>query len=39
VACLLESEVRQQLWAELRAGGTPQEALAEAGLPAGDAPA
>jgi peptide/nickel transport system ATP-binding protein len=33
VACLLEPEVRRRLWAELRAGRTPEEALAEVGLP------
>ncbi len=31
VACLLESEVRQRLWQELRAGRTPPEALAALG--------
>jgi peptide/nickel transport system ATP-binding protein len=34
VACLLESSVRRRLWAALGAGRTPEEALAEAGLPA-----
>jgi len=34
VACLLESDVRKRLWAELGAGKTPQEALVEVGLPA-----
>jgi hypothetical protein len=34
VACLLEAQVRRRLWAQLRAGRTPEEALAEAGLPA-----
>ena len=34
VACLLDSEERQRLWAQLRAGRTPEEALAEVG-PAG----
>jgi peptide/nickel transport system ATP-binding protein len=34
VACLLSSQVRRRLWAVLRAGGTPEQALAEAGLPA-----
>jgi peptide/nickel transport system ATP-binding protein len=33
VACLLEAPVRQRLWAELRAGHTPAEAIAAAGLP------
>jgi peptide/nickel transport system ATP-binding protein len=33
VACLLEPEVRRRLWAELSAGSTPEEALAEVGLP------
>ncbi|HEV7584800.1 MAG TPA: ABC transporter ATP-binding protein [Solirubrobacteraceae bacterium] len=32
VACLLDSPVRRRLWAELRAGRTPDEALAAAGL-------
>jgi peptide/nickel transport system ATP-binding protein len=32
VACLLASEVRQQLWRELSAGRQPAEALAAAGL-------
>jgi peptide/nickel transport system ATP-binding protein len=34
VACLLETDARRRMWAELGAGGTPAEALAEAGLPA-----
>jgi peptide/nickel transport system ATP-binding protein len=34
VACLLDSPVRRRLWAELRAGRLPEEALAAAGLPA-----
>ena len=33
VACLLEADVRRRLWAELRAGRLPAEALAEVGLP------
>jgi peptide/nickel transport system ATP-binding protein len=33
VACLLETDVRRRLWAELRAGRMPDEALAAAGLP------
>jgi peptide/nickel transport system ATP-binding protein len=33
VACLLEAQVRQRLWRELRAGRTPEEAIAAAGLP------
>jgi peptide/nickel transport system ATP-binding protein len=33
VACLLESPVRRRLWAELRAGRMPDEALAAVGLP------
>ena len=33
VACLLESDVRRRLWAQLGAGSTPEEALAEVGLP------
>jgi peptide/nickel transport system ATP-binding protein len=32
-ACLLEPQVRQVLWAELRAGRTPEQARAAAGLP------
>ena len=31
VACLLESEVRRRLWGELRAGHSPEEALANVG--------
>jgi peptide/nickel transport system ATP-binding protein len=31
VACLLESPTRARLWEQLRAGGTPQEALATVG--------
>jgi peptide/nickel transport system ATP-binding protein len=34
VACLLEAEVRQRLWGELRAGRLPDEARAKVGLPA-----
>jgi peptide/nickel transport system ATP-binding protein len=33
VACLLESEVRRRIWAELRAGRTPAEAAASVGSP------
>jgi peptide/nickel transport system ATP-binding protein len=33
VACLLEADVRRRLWAHLRAGGTPEQALAAVGLP------
>ncbi len=33
VACLLEVDVRRQLWAQLRAGRMPDEALAEVGVP------
>ncbi len=33
VACLLEAEVRERLWAELAAGATPEQALVEVGLP------
>jgi peptide/nickel transport system ATP-binding protein len=33
VACLLEAPTRRALWAELRAGRMPDEALAAAGLP------
>ncbi|HWX74740.1 MAG TPA: ABC transporter ATP-binding protein [Solirubrobacteraceae bacterium] len=32
VACLLQSEVRRRLWAELAAGRSPEEAIAGAGL-------
>ena len=32
VACLLEAPARQRLWAALRAGHTPAEAIAETGL-------
>jgi peptide/nickel transport system ATP-binding protein len=32
VACLLTAQVRQRLWRELRAGRTPEEALAAAGV-------
>ncbi len=35
VACLLESDVRRRLWQQLGAGRTPEEALAEVGLPGG----
>jgi peptide/nickel transport system ATP-binding protein len=38
VACLLEVEVRRRLWAQLEAGKTPKEALAEVGLPEAGAP-
>jgi peptide/nickel transport system ATP-binding protein len=31
VACLLEPEVRRRLWAELSAGGTPEQALERVG--------
>jgi peptide/nickel transport system ATP-binding protein len=33
VACLLSSEDRRRLWAELQAGAQPEEAIAEVGLP------
>jgi peptide/nickel transport system ATP-binding protein len=33
VACLLEPQVRRRLWAELRAGRMPDEALAAVGAP------
>jgi peptide/nickel transport system ATP-binding protein len=33
VACLLEAEMRERLWAELAAGATPEQALAEVGVP------
>jgi peptide/nickel transport system ATP-binding protein len=32
VACLLDSGLRRRLWGELRAGSTPDEALADVGL-------
>jgi peptide/nickel transport system ATP-binding protein len=34
VACLLESELRRRLWAELRRGCTPEQARDAVGLPA-----
>jgi peptide/nickel transport system ATP-binding protein len=37
VACLLEPQARRTLWAQLRAGRMPDEALAAAGLPEGTA--
>ncbi len=37
VACLLEATARKQLWSELSSGGTPEQALAEAGLPGAEA--
>ena len=37
VACLLEPEVRRRLWAELRAGRTPEAAIGAVGLPGGAA--
>jgi peptide/nickel transport system ATP-binding protein len=33
VACLLEAQVRRDLWERLRAGATPEQALAGAGSP------
>jgi peptide/nickel transport system ATP-binding protein len=33
VACLLESELRKRLWAELRQGATPEQAREALGLP------
>jgi peptide/nickel transport system ATP-binding protein len=33
VACLLEADVRRRIWGELRAGRTPEEAMAVVGLP------
>jgi peptide/nickel transport system ATP-binding protein len=33
VACLLESRVRRELWAKLQSGSTPEEALAQVGVP------
>jgi peptide/nickel transport system ATP-binding protein len=36
VACLLTAQVRQQLWRELRAGRTPEQALAAAGVSGSD---
>ncbi len=32
-ACLLEADVRRHLWAELRAGRMPEQAIASVGLP------
>jgi peptide/nickel transport system ATP-binding protein len=37
VACLLESDVRRRLWQQLGAGKTPEEALAEVGVPGASA--
>jgi len=37
VACLLEPDLRRRLWAELRAGRMPDEALAATGLAESDA--
>ncbi len=34
VACLLESQLRRRLWAELRQGATPEQAREAVGLPA-----
>jgi len=34
VACLLQAQVRERLWAELNAGATPEQARASVGLPA-----
>ena len=39
VACLLEVDVRRRLWAQLRAGRMPDEALAEVGVPEEQEPA
>jgi len=33
VACLLEAEVRERLWEQLTAGATPEQALAQLGIP------
>jgi peptide/nickel transport system ATP-binding protein len=33
VACLLEVDVRRRLWAQLHAGRTPEQAIAEVGVP------
>lgn len=33
VACLLEPDVRERLWGQLAAGATPEQALAEVGIP------
>jgi peptide/nickel transport system ATP-binding protein len=33
VACLLEADVRRRVWAELRDGHTPEQAIAAVGLP------
>jgi peptide/nickel transport system ATP-binding protein len=32
-ACLLEADLRQRLWEELRSGCTPEQAIAQVGLP------
>jgi peptide/nickel transport system ATP-binding protein len=34
VACLLDPQARRRIWAQLRAGRTPEEARAELGQPA-----
>ena len=39
MACLLEVDVRRRLWAQLRAGRMPDEALAEVGVPEAQEPA
>jgi peptide/nickel transport system ATP-binding protein len=36
VACLLEPQVRRDLWERLRAGATPEQALVGAGSPRGE---
>jgi peptide/nickel transport system ATP-binding protein len=38
VACLLESDVRKRLWAQLGEGATPEQARATVGLPAPQPP-
>jgi peptide/nickel transport system ATP-binding protein len=38
VACLLESELRRRLWAELQRGGTPEQAREAVGLPPPEQP-
>ncbi len=37
VACLLESDLRRRLWRQLAAGKTPEEAIAEVGVPGASA--
>jgi peptide/nickel transport system ATP-binding protein len=37
VACLFAADVRERLWAQLAAGATPEQALAEVGIPGASA--